>query len=153
MSWANYLFEGLREKSGSVTRLAANTDAEIMERISESVTSYTTESNENTFKPDTVFDSFHHHAKTFISDRALLAGFLMLWLKKCVVPTLSHEVIAVDVAYPAILLAYGRSLGLLPAMVAVFRVNYECCAKVSATWWLKKIRRATSSLTGMVNQS
>ena len=44
------------------------------------------ESNEDTFKPDTVFDSFHHQAKIFISNRALLAAFLMLWLKRCVVP-------------------------------------------------------------------
>jgi len=55
MSWANYLFWGLGEKLDLVSRLAANTDAEITERISESVTSYTTESNEDTFKPDTVF--------------------------------------------------------------------------------------------------
>ena len=88
-----------------------------MERISESVTSYTTESNKDTFKPDTVFDSFHHQAKTLISDRALLAGFLMLWLKRCVIPTLPHEVIIADVAYPSILLANIQSLSLLPAMV------------------------------------
>ena len=34
--------------------------AKIEKRISKSVISYTTESNENTFKPDTVVDSFHH---------------------------------------------------------------------------------------------
>ena len=42
----------------------------------------------------------------------------MLWLKRCVVSTLSHEVIVADVVYPAVLLAYGRSIALLPAMVA-----------------------------------
>ena len=41
----------------------------------------------------------------------------MLWLKRCVVPTLPHEVIVADVVYPAVLLAYGRSIALLPAMV------------------------------------
>jgi len=39
MSWANYLFGGLEEKSSLVSRLAASTDAEIAERISESMTS------------------------------------------------------------------------------------------------------------------
>ena len=41
----------------------------------------------------------------------------MLWLKRCVVPTLSHEVIIADVVYPAVLLAYGKSISLLPVMV------------------------------------
>ena len=117
MSWANYIFYGLGEKSCLASGLAANTDAEIIERIFESVTSYTTESNEDTFKPDTIFDIFHHQAKISISDRALLAGFLMFWLKRCVVPALPHEVIVADVVYPAFHLTYGRSLGLLPAMV------------------------------------
>ena len=78
MSWANYLFWCLRKKSGLVSRLTASTDAEITEKISESVTSYTTESNEDTFKPDTVSDSFCHQAKIPILDRTLLAEFLML---------------------------------------------------------------------------
>ena len=66
------------------------------------MTSYVTESSEDTFKPDTVFDSFHHQAKIPISDRALLAGFLMLWLKQCIVPALPYEVIVADVVYPAV---------------------------------------------------
>ena len=65
-----------------------------------------------------MFCSFHHQAKTPISDRALLTGFLMLWLKKCVVPTLPHEVFSIDVVYPAVMLACGRPIGLLPAMVS-----------------------------------
>ena len=97
--------------------MAASTGAEITDRISESVTSYTMESNEDTFKPDTVFDSFHHRVKIPILNRALLEGFLILWLNQCVVPTLPHEVIVVDVVYLAVLLTYGRSLGFLPSMV------------------------------------
>jgi len=65
-----------------------------------------------------IFESFHHQAQIHISDRALLASFLMLWLKRCVVPTLPHEVIVANVVYPAVLLAYGKSIALLPAMVA-----------------------------------
>jgi len=101
-----------------VTSLAPCTDEEIAERISASTSSYTTESNEDTFKPDTIFENFHHQARIPISDRALLAGFLTLWLKRCVVPMLQHEVIVADVVYPAILLAHGKSISLLQAMVA-----------------------------------
>ena len=75
------------------------------------------ESNEDTFKPGTVFDNFHHQAETPISNRALLAGFLMLWLKRYVMPILTHKAIIVDVVYSAILLAYGWSLNLLSTMV------------------------------------
>ena len=49
----------------------------------------------------------------------------MLWLKRCVVPTLPHEVIVTDVVYPAILLAHGRSLGLPPAMVGCLQSGLQ----------------------------
>ena len=101
-----------------MTSLAPCIDEKITDRISASTSSYTTESNKDTFKSDTVFESFHHQSRIPISDRALLAGFLMLWLKRCVVLTLLHEVIVADVVYPAVLLAYGKSIALLPAMVA-----------------------------------
>jgi len=125
MSWANYLFCGLGEKSSLVSRLAIITDTEITEMISELVTSFITESNEDTFKPDTVFDSFQHQAKIPISDKALFAGFLMLWVKWCVVSTLPHEVIVTDIVYPTVLLAYGRLLGLLPAMVSCLQSGLQ----------------------------
>ena len=118
MSWASYLFNGINEKDSPVTSLAPCTDEEIAERINASTSSYTTESNKDTFRPDTVFGSFHHQARVSISDRALLAGFLMLWLKHCVISMLLHEVIVTDVVYPVVLLAYGKSITLLPTMVA-----------------------------------
>ena len=74
MSWANHLFQGLGENSGSVTWLIANINTEIAERISKSMISYTMELKKDTFKPDIVFNSFHHQVKTPISDRALLVG-------------------------------------------------------------------------------
>lgn len=45
------------------------------------------------------------------------ADFLMLWLKRCFVPWLLKEVIAINVVYPTVLLGHGRSLELLPIMV------------------------------------
>ena len=59
ISWANYLFPGVN-KTGLVTRLAPSTDEEIAERISASTSSYTTESNEDIFKLDVIFESFYH---------------------------------------------------------------------------------------------
>ena len=118
LSWASYLFNGVNQKDHPVTRLAPSSDEEIADRIKASVDSYTTESNEDTFEPDMVFESFHHQARIPISNRALLAGFLILWLKRCVVPALPHEVIVADVVYPAVLLAYGRPIALLPATVS-----------------------------------
>ena len=63
MSWASYLFNGINEKNSLVTSLTPCTDEEIDERINVSASSYTTESNEDTFRPDTVFESFHHQAR------------------------------------------------------------------------------------------
>jgi len=73
MAWADYLFNGLGDKANRLTHLVPSTDAEIKERISASTSSYTTESAEDTFRPDTVLKSFHYQAKTHISNRALLA--------------------------------------------------------------------------------
>jgi len=78
MASVNYLFKGLGDKTNQLSHLAPSTDAEIRGRISVSTSSYTTESNEALFKPGTIFESFHYQAKTYISNKALLARFLML---------------------------------------------------------------------------
>ena len=62
MSWASYLFNDIKKMSNPVTSLAPCTDEEIAERISASTSSYMTESNEDTFKVDTIFESFHYQA-------------------------------------------------------------------------------------------
>jgi len=77
MSWANYLFPRVN-KTDPMTWLAPSTNEEIIERISASTSSYTIESNEDTFKLDMIFESFHHQAKVLMSDQDLLAGFLIL---------------------------------------------------------------------------
>ena len=72
LSRVSYLFNDINEKSSPVTSLAPYIDAEIAERINASTSSYTTESNEDTFRPDTVFESFNHQARIPIFDRAVL---------------------------------------------------------------------------------
>jgi len=59
-----------------------------------------------------------------------LAGFLMLWLKQCVMLTLLHEVIVADVVYPAILLAFGRNIALLLAMVRCIQSGLRVLTKM-----------------------
>jgi len=59
----------------------------------------------------------------------MLAGFIMLWLKRCVVPTLPHEVIITNVEYLAVLLAYRKSIALLLAMVAGIQIGLRALAK------------------------
>ncbi|XP_020259136.1 ribosome-inactivating protein charybdin-like [Asparagus officinalis] len=55
-------------------------------------------------------------------ETSLLAGFLMLWLKRCVVPTRLVDALAVEVIYPAVLLAHGKPVSLLHAMTElIFR--------------------------------
>ena len=76
-----------------------------------------------------VFESFHHQARIPISDWALLAGFHMLWLKHCMVPTVPHEVIIVDMVYPVVLLAHRKSISLLQVMVACFQSGLRVLAK------------------------
>jgi len=111
MLWATYLFLGVN-KVNLMTQLAPSTDEEIFERMSASTSSYAIESNEDTFKLDMVFESFHHQTKVPMSDQVLLADFFTLWLKRCVVLMLPHEVIVVDVVYPAVLLAHEKSIAL-----------------------------------------
>ena len=58
----------------------------------------------------------------------------MLWQKRCVVPTLPHEVIIADVVYPTVLLAHEKSISLLPAMVAGIQSGLRALTKSLAKW-------------------
>lgn len=62
--------------------------------------------------------------QTPISDRGLIVGFLMLWLKRCVIPSLPHDAIAIEVVYSVILLAHGKPLGLLLAIVCKIQSDF-----------------------------
>jgi len=64
-----------------------------------------------------------------MSERALLAGFLMLWLKRCMVLMLPHEVIIADVVYLTILLAHGKSIALLPTVVVEIQSGLRALTK------------------------
>ena len=48
------------------------------------------------------FLSFHREAEKPISQKALLAGFLSAWLKRCVILSLPHDGITPSVILPTI---------------------------------------------------
>ena len=116
LSWAEYLFQNLSDKNAAVSRREASTPETIQALINDATVHYVSEGIEDDFPAQTEFESFHHQAATPISDMALLAGFLMLWLKRCVVPTRPIDAVMIEVAYPAVLLAHGRPINLLSAM-------------------------------------
>ena len=111
-----------------MTRPDPSTNADIKERINTLTSSYTIPQNRLKILLDQAQSSKVSITKPRplfppISNRILLAGFLMLWLKRSIVPTLPHEVIVTDVVYSAVLLAYDRNIALLPAMVGSERAS------------------------------
>ena len=75
------------------------------------------EEDDGIYEKGDILRSFHHQARRPMSRKALLAGFLSVWLKRCVVPSPSSDVVFPAVLLSAVRLVHGRSLGLLPAMV------------------------------------
>ena len=75
------------------------------------------EEDDGTYEKGDILRSFHHQARRPMSRKALLAWFLSVWLKRCVVLSSSSDVVLSTVLLPAIRLVHGRSLGLLPTMV------------------------------------
>ena len=63
------------------------------------------------------FKSYHHQAREPLSRPAMLAGFLSVWLKRCVVPFPLRDRISPTMLFLVVQLVYGRALGLLPTMV------------------------------------
>nr|ABD63154.1 hypothetical protein 20.t00006 [Asparagus officinalis] len=116
-TWADYLFQNLNRKDVAVSRVAVVSLKDAKARIKAPGATYKTEHAEDDFEASVEFESFHYQATVPISDTALLAGFFMIWLKRCVVPSRPIESILAEVVYPAVLLAHGRPVSLLTAMV------------------------------------
>src|SRR3954463_5602741 len=67
------------------------------------------------FPVGSLIESYHYQSTRAISDLALMAGFLMIWLKRCILPA---EKISADVILPAVLLCFNHGIALLPALMA-----------------------------------
>lgn len=86
-SCVEYLFLNLYIDDKEIQTLSPCTKAEIEEKITHYGTqAFVAKSNMDVFKIGTSFESFHYQAKYPLSNIALLAGFLMLWLKHCIIP-------------------------------------------------------------------
>ena len=75
------------------------------------------EEDDSPYEKGDILRSFHHQARQPMSRKALLAGFLSVWLMRCVMPSPSGDIILQTVLLPAVRLVHGHSLGLMPTMV------------------------------------
>ncbi|ONK80572.1 uncharacterized protein A4U43_C01F19320 [Asparagus officinalis] len=118
--FASYLFRNLESNSGeAICELAPLTPSGVNSLLKKiGAHSYTISSPESGFPAGTKFKSFLWHATAPIRPMTLLAGYLAIWLKKCVIPYQSGDALPLEVLYPAVQLAYKKELSLLPVMVA-----------------------------------
>src|SRR4051812_24353583 len=114
--WARYLFPNAWEGE-SIVPLKALSVAEAERRMGkhEILPSSVSQIDMNEFVVGSLIESYHYQSTVILSDRALMAGFLMIWLKCCILPA---EKIGADVVLPAVLLCFNHSIALLPALMA-----------------------------------
>src|SRR4051812_41650556 len=60
-----------------------------------------------------LIESYHYQSTRAISERALMVGFLMIWLKRCILPA---ENINADVVLPTVILCFDHNTALLPVL-------------------------------------
>ncbi|ONK77923.1 uncharacterized protein A4U43_C02F12350 [Asparagus officinalis] len=126
--FASYLFRNLESNSGeAICELAPLTPSGVNSLLKKiDAHSYTISSHQGGFPARTKFKSFLWHATTPIRPMTLLAGYLANWLKKCVVPYQSGDILPLEVLYPAVQLAYKKELSLLLVMVAnIHRAGFD----------------------------
>jgi len=85
--------------------------------------------DDDIYKKGDRFKSFHRQANHPMSRKALLASFLSVWLKKCIVSSPLHDEILSWVLFSAVQLAHGKPLGLLPAMVCYIQRGLRALTK------------------------
>lgn len=106
-------------------------------------TTYTTESDEDSSRLTQFLRATTTQKPLPCLMRLSQQALLMLWLKCYIVPTPPREVVAIDVIYPAILLAYVHPLCLLSAMVCRLQSGFENQSINSATF--RKLRKMTGT--------
>jgi len=112
----NYLFPNLEDAPESAHYGVV--DEDIFRRMKEHAQGdIILEEDDGIYEKGDILRSFHYQARRPMSCKAMLAGFLSVWLKRCVVPSPSSDVILSTVLLPAVRLVHGRSLRLLPAMM------------------------------------
>jgi len=118
--WGDYLFPNLENTPEEAQ--CGVVDEDIFRRMKEHAQGdIVLEEDDGIYEKGDILRSFHHQARQPMSWKALLVGFLSVWLKRCVVPSPSSDVILPTVLLSAVRLVHGRSLGLLPAMCCIQR--------------------------------
>ncbi|ONK56022.1 uncharacterized protein A4U43_C10F3330 [Asparagus officinalis] len=113
-----YLFKNLEKTGETICELEPLARSEIDKLIKKcDARSYTIASAQDRFCAGTKFRTFLLQAEKSIHPKTLLAGYIALWFKKCVVPYQTSDALPIEVLFPAVQLAYGKNLSLLPAMI------------------------------------
>jgi len=90
------------------------------------------EEDDGIYEKGGILRSFHRQARQPMSRKVLLAGFLSVWLKRCVVLSPSSDVVLPTVLLSAVRIVHGRSLGLLPVMVCCIQRGLRVLRRLSA---------------------
>src|SRR4051812_7273735 len=85
-----------------------------------------------------------------------MPGFLMIWLKRCILPA---EKIGADVLLPAVLLCFNHGIALLPALMAgIYRGLWDLMSsftgmhKKGFQFKTTKPQRASQGLSGVAGE-
>lgn len=136
-NWAGYLFPSGKTGSKTFELHGIMQDDVVQARILRykgSIT-YICDEDDGGFYCNTEFSNYHWQERPPISNKAFVTSFLMIWLKRCILPSPPNEVIQMEAIWPAVCLAFGKPLALVPTMVANIqrrprRLTSEFCAYV-----------------------
>ena len=114
-SWANCLFPTIKKAPKKARFVVVEEDILRMMRKHDHG-DVVLEEDDGIYEKGDTFKSFHHQTRQLISRKALLASFLSVWLKRCVVSSPSNDAIFL-LALSTVRLVHGYSLDLLSTMV------------------------------------
>ena len=142
-SWGNYLFPNLEDASEAAHY--GVTDEDIFQRTKEHAQGdIILEEDDDIYEEGDILRSFYHQARRPISRKALLVGFLSVWLKRCVVSSPSSDVVLLIVLLSAVHLFHSRSLGLLSVIVYCIQRGLHALTEAFAGHQRRKGGRAPS---------
>ena len=98
-SWRDYLFLNMEETPEAAHCGVADEDI-FSRKQKHSQRDLVMEEDDGPYEKGDVLRSFHHQARRPMSQKALLAGFLTVWLKRCVVPCSLGDIIHPNVLRP-----------------------------------------------------
>lgn len=117
--WVRYHISNLRTPKVSKASSLAEVEHRVKDLGNQREQTYTTSRTEGGLTEGATFQSYHHQSRKPLSKEAQLADFLLIWLKKCVMPMHPHEVVLKTVAFPCSAVSDStRWIALLLAIMA-----------------------------------